>query len=68
VIFSDIFGAKSGRHRNVADLFAAMGYQVFLPELLITPYEADFPSIIDNVKGQDFELMNEKFQKVLKLL
>ena len=31
VILSDIFGATSGRHRNVADLFASLDYDVYLP-------------------------------------
>lgn len=37
-IFSDIFGATSGRHRNVADIFASLHYDVYLPEILVTPY------------------------------
>lgn len=31
VLITDIFGMRSGRHRNVADLFANLGYNVFLP-------------------------------------
>jgi dienelactone hydrolase len=31
IIFSDIFGATSGRHRSVADIFASLHYEVFLP-------------------------------------
>ncbi len=38
VIVSDIFGAKSGRHRNVADIFASLKYNVFLPEILSQPF------------------------------
>jgi len=70
LMVSDIFGSKSSRHRQVADAFAALGYHVFLPELLITPYEGslNFPAIMDNIKGQNFELMKDKFEKVLKLL
>jgi dienelactone hydrolase len=31
VIFSDIFGAFSGRHESVADTFASGGYTVYIP-------------------------------------
>lgn len=65
VIFSDIFGATSGRHRNVADIFASLHYNVYLPELLVTPYEGEIgPAIMDNIKGQDQAIMTEKFEKL----
>jgi dienelactone hydrolase len=38
IIFSDIFGAFSGRHQSVADTFAEGGYTVYLPEILMKPY------------------------------
>lgn len=59
VIVSDIFGATSGRHRNVADTFAALGYNVYLPEILVNPYdgEMDMPKIVENIKGQNWETM-----------
>ena len=37
-IVSDIFGATSGRHQAVADIFAAEGYNVYMPEILSPPY------------------------------
>lgn len=41
VIISDIFGATSGRHQSVADTFAELGYNVYLPEILVNPYNPD---------------------------
>jgi dienelactone hydrolase len=70
VIFSDIFGAKSGRHRNIADHFASLGFNVFLPELAITPYDGviDLPAIMKCISAQSLDQMKEKFGKVLKFL
>ena len=31
VFIEDIFGVDSGRHRAIADYFAFLGYNVFLP-------------------------------------
>jgi dienelactone hydrolase len=37
IIFSNIFGAYSSRHRNIADTYASFGYNVYLPQLLLIP-------------------------------
>jgi len=34
IIFTDIFGAFTGRHQNIADTYAEWGYNVYLPEIL----------------------------------
>jgi dienelactone hydrolase len=69
VIFSDIFGATSGRHRNVADLFASLHYNVYLPEILQTPYQGEIgPAIMQNIKGQDQAVMTDKFEKLREYL
>lgn len=60
LILSDIFGATSGRHRNVADLFASLDYDVYLPEILVSPYTGS-GDIMENIKGQDQAIMAEKF-------
>lgn len=66
VIVSDIFGASSGRHRSVADIFASLGYNVYLPEFLVTPFDGPIgPAIMDNIKGQDINIMNAKYEKVV---
>jgi dienelactone hydrolase len=39
IIISDIFGAFSGRHQSVADTFAECGYTVYIPEVLLKPYQ-----------------------------
>lgn len=58
IIISDIFGATSGRHENVADTFAEWGYNVYLPEILITPYTGDLTGpIMENIKSQNWEKM-----------
>lgn len=68
-IFSDIFGATSGRHRNVADYFASLHYDVYLPQILINPYSGDLgPAIMENIKGQDQAIMTAKFKKILAFL
>ena len=53
-MISDIFGATSGRHQNIADTYASFGYNVFLPEILIEPYtkEFDIPAILANLSKQ----------------
>ncbi len=38
VLFEDIFGIESGRHKSLADTYAVMGYNVYLPEFLYPPY------------------------------
>ena len=57
LIVEDIFGIQSGRHKVMADLFAGLGYNVFMPELLDPPYkgEIDVPAIMANLKGQNLE-------------
>jgi dienelactone hydrolase len=56
---SDIFGATSGYHEAVADTYASLGYNVYLPELLSDPYtgEMDIGKIMANIKGQNVKLM-----------
>jgi len=34
ILFEDIFGIDSGRHKAVADTYSVMGYNVYLPEFL----------------------------------
>jgi dienelactone hydrolase len=55
VLVSDIFGAKSGKHEAFADTFSTLGYNVYLPEILDTPYngEMDKGKIIANIKSQN---------------
>jgi hypothetical protein len=31
IIFTDIFGAFTGRHQSIADTYASWGYNVYLP-------------------------------------
>jgi hypothetical protein len=31
VLFEDIFGIESGRHRVIADTYASLGFKVFMP-------------------------------------
>jgi dienelactone hydrolase len=38
VLFEDIFGIESGRHKAIADTYAVMGFNVYLPEFLEPPY------------------------------
>jgi dienelactone hydrolase len=65
VIFSDIFGINSGRRKSVADIFASLHYNVYLPEVLVTPYNEHLgQSIMENIKGQDQAIMSENFEKV----
>ena len=63
-MISDIFGATSGRHQSVADTYASFGYNVFLPEILISPYdgEIDMPKIVASVKEQNWEIMEGRFK------
>lgn len=67
LIISDIFGATSGRHQVVADIFASWGYNVFLPEILNPPFTGgmNFEGIIANIKGQNVEGMEVTFNKVV---
>ena len=53
---SDIFGATSGKHEAFADTWASFGYNVYLPELLVEPYngEMDLGKIIASIKSQNF--------------
>lgn len=41
IIFTDIFGAFTGRHQSIADTFAEWGYNVYLPEILPELYVGD---------------------------
>lgn len=52
MIFEDIFGIDSGRHKIVCDTYAALGYNVYLPELLDKAYvgEVNPPQIIQFIK------------------
>lgn len=38
ILFEDIFGIETGRHKAIADTYSQMGFNVFLPELLDAPY------------------------------
>jgi dienelactone hydrolase len=31
VLFEDIFGIESGRHKTIADTYAALGFRVYMP-------------------------------------
>ena len=39
VMFEDIFGTESGKHKTIADTYAALGFRVYLPELLEPFYQ-----------------------------
>lgn len=41
IIFTDIFGAFTGRHQAIADTYANWGYNVYLPEILTEVYVGD---------------------------
>ena len=49
IIVSDIFGATSARHESVADTYAEFGYNVYLPEVLVTPYDEGMKQSIMDV-------------------
>lgn len=69
IIISDIFGATSGRHENVADTYAEFGYNVYLPEILMTPYhEGMKESMMECIKHQDWERMEARFKALLEYL
>ena len=67
---SDIFGSTSGQHEAFADTFATFGYNVYLPELLVEPYngEMDMGKIVASIKGQDFGVMRARFEGLVKYL
>lgn len=67
---SDIFGATSSKHETFADTWASLGYNVYLPELLVEPYngEMDMGKIVASIKSQDFEVMKSRFEGVSKYL
>lgn len=57
VMVSDIFGCHSARHHAVADTYAELGYDVYVPALLDNPYngiDVDVNSIIEWLLKQDF--------------
>jgi dienelactone hydrolase len=52
-VISDIFGATSGRHESVADTFAEFGYTVYIPEVLVNPYQGT-GDIMQCIKDQSW--------------
>lgn len=49
VLFEDIFGIESGRHKTVADTYAALGFKVYMPEFLEPVFKGsieDIPKIL----------------------
>ena len=62
IIISDIFGAFSGRHLAVADTFAGLGYNVYIPEILENPYDGHKGSVKDIIKAQSQKRMNGIFK------
>ncbi len=56
VLISDIRGATSGRHEAIADTWASFGYDVYLPQLLTEPHNAEMetPKIMESIKKQNY--------------
>ena len=70
ILIEDIFGAESARHRSVADTFAELGYNVYMPKILITPYEGpmELGLIMANITSQDWARMEARFKGLLELI
>lgn len=45
VLFEDIFGIESGRHKTIADTYAELGFKVYLPEFLEPIYKGSIEDI-----------------------
>lgn len=70
IMFEDIFGMASGRHKSVADAYASLGYNVYVPKLIAHPYEGDIdiPKIMASAKSQNFKEMTDRFHQLVKHL
>lgn len=71
IIFTDIFGAFTGRHQSIADTYAEWGYNVYLPEILSEIYNddpTDFAKIVPYAQGLDQEKMRQTFINLVQLL
>ncbi len=69
-MISDIFGATSSNHESFADTWASMGYNVYLPQLLVEPCTGDvvMEKIIATIKSQPFDIMRQRFVDFNKYL
>lgn len=71
VIFSDLYGMETGRHKAVADTFGALGFNVFMPEMLnpvFTGPLSDSAKMIEIVQQQKTATLEEKYEKLSKYL
>jgi hypothetical protein len=67
VLFEDIFGIESGRHKIIADTYAALGFTVFWPEFLDPVYQGsieDIPKILEVVQAQKIDKIKARYQKL----
>lgn len=71
IVFEDIFGIESGRHQIIADTYAALGYNVFMPEFLDPVHKGsleDVPKILETVSKQKMPALKDKYEKVMGYL
>lgn len=64
VLFSDIFGVESGKHKSIADTYACLGFKVYLTEFLDPPYKgslAELSKIFEVVQMQKVETVKARF-------
>lgn len=64
ILFEDIFGIESGRHKIIADTYAALGFKVYLPEFLEPVYKGsieDVPKILEVVQQQKIDKIKTKY-------
>lgn len=69
VMFSDIFGAESGKHRSIADTYACLGFKVYLTQFLDPPYEGsieELAKIYEVVQMQKVATVRARFETLLK--
>lgn len=67
VLFEDIFGTESGRHRTLADTFASFGYIVYLPELLDPVYQGsieDMPKLLEALQKQKIATIKSRYERL----
>lgn len=67
MLFEDIFGIDSGRHKTVADTYATLGFKVYLPEFLEPIYKGsieDVPKILEVVGQQKMATIKAKYEKL----
>lgn len=67
VLFEDIFGIESGRHKIIADTYANLGFTVFLPEFLDPVYKGsieDIPKILEVVQAQKIDKIKARYEKL----